>query len=494
MPLSRITARRASSPIIMTPPPAFREYTVAGHDQNNTNADIQDESPKPLRFEVTDERIAKTDPIWQHYVEVADEDDRASIETWNKDFDSLPIFSGLFATILTAFVLETYKELKPDQTQAIITTLQAGFNSLNNNGTSINPAGVFPAAAFNPTARSVRVNGCFFVALAFTLMSASGAMISKVWSSEYGRRATTGSPYQQALRRQWHYKGLTVFYYQEVLDFLPFLLYSAIMMFMVGICDWLYGIHKKIALYLILTFSFSFVFAVTLTFFSLVLPEYYPFRVPLADVIVRMAINLFFKVKAKAETLVLPSWFPMIEGKNTKLSLSKLFWTCLQTLWVFFELIWVALVMFPGFCRTLPQRCANLYHMFLNFFAPRDAFGSAMARKPVDDSYSSLEVEALAWLVKASSQGKLENAHVLYDYNPALFAYHLSVHCVPFIVTFPAREAASYSIIMMQIIQCLCNNEAQLELGAQSQVIYGSFICKSKSIETISGGYSITGD
>jgi hypothetical protein len=71
MPLSRITARRASSPIIMTPPPAFREYTVAGHDQNNTNADIQDESPKPLRFEVTDERIAKTDPIWQHYVEVA---------------------------------------------------------------------------------------------------------------------------------------------------------------------------------------------------------------------------------------------------------------------------------------------------------------------------------------------------------------------------------------------------------------------------------------
>jgi hypothetical protein len=505
-------------------------------------------------------------------------------------------------------------------------------------------------------------------------------MISKVWSSEYGRRATTGSPYQQALRRQWHYKGLTVFYYQEVLDFLPFLLYSAIMMFMVGICDWLYGIHKKIALYLILTFSFSFVFAVTLTFFSLVLPEYYPFRVPLADVIVRMAINLFFKVKAKAETLVLPSWFPMIEGKNTKLSLSKLFWTCLQTLWVFFELIWVALVMFPGFCRTLPQRCANLYHMFLNFFAPRDAFGSAMARKPVDDSYSSLEVEALAWLVKASSQGKLvntllkqipttvstferrrklflengaldrlsilfehtfqrdcegpypcvflgsgkqldemmqygfaiyslctsqtfpaarlssemaclkssvqfshkilglaletckdlsfyldpeelkslvttgidqysktteaeremlfglvlraisaqkidssdtcalicglirigpltsraaalfcqalhhlifqqENAHVLYDYNPALFAYHLSVHCVPFIVTFPASEAASYSIIMMQIIQCLCNNEAQLELGAQSQVIYGSFICSAMLIDD--SGYEI---
>ena len=460
------------------------------------------------------------------------------------------------------------------------------------------------------------------------------------------------------------------FFFQEVLDFLPFLLYSAIMMFMVGICDWLYGIHKKIALYLILVFSFSFVFAVTLTFFSLVLPEYYPFRVPLADVIVRMAIKLFLRLKAKAETLIPPSWFPTLRRKNTKLSLSKLFWTFLQTLWVFFELIWVALVMFPGFCRSLPQRCSNLYYMFLNFFAPRDAFGSAMARKPVDDSYSSLEVEALAWLVKASSQEKLvntllknipttvstferrrklflengaldrlcilfehtfqrdcegpypcvflgsgkqldemmqygfaiyslctsqtfpaarlssemaclkssvhfshkilglaletckdlsfyldpeelkslvtrgidqypktteaeremlfglvlraisaqkidssdtcalicglirigpltsraaalfcqalhhlifqqENAHVLYDYNPALFAYHLSVHCVPFILTFPAREATSYSIIMMQIIQCLCNNEAQLELSAQSQVIYGSFICSA---------------
>ncbi|EDR06104.1 uncharacterized protein LACBIDRAFT_329244 [Laccaria bicolor S238N-H82] len=478
MPLSRTTTRRASSPIVITPPPAFSEYTAVRNDQNNINADIQDENPKPLRFEVTDERIAKTDPIWQHYVEVADEDDCASIETWNKDFDSLPIFSGLFATILTAFVLETYKELKPDQTQAIITTLQAGFNGLNNNGTSIFPP---PAANlnFSPTARSVRVNGCFFVALAFTLMSASGAMISKVWCSEYGRRSTTGSPYQQALRRQWHYRGLIVFYYQEVLDFLPFLLYSAIMMFMVGICDWLYGIHKKIALYLILVFSFSFVFAVTLTFFSLVLPEYYPFRVPLADVIVRMAIKLFLKLKAKAETLVPPSWFPPLQGKSTKISLYKLFWAFLQTLWVFFELIWVALVMFPGFCRSLPQRCLNLYYMFLTFFAPRDAFGSAMARKPVDDSYSSLEVEALAWLVKASSQEKLENAHVLYDYNPALFAYHLSVHCVPFIVTFPAREAASYSIIMMQIIQCLCNNEAQLELGAQSQIVYGSFICSA---------------
>ena len=111
MPLSCTTTRRASSPIIITPPPAFREYAAARQDQNNTNADVQDESPKPLIFEVTDERIAKTDSIWQHYVEIAgtyrrlfiykinprpyslsDEDDRASIETWNKDFDSLPIF------------------------------------------------------------------------------------------------------------------------------------------------------------------------------------------------------------------------------------------------------------------------------------------------------------------------------------------------------------------------------------------------------------------
>jgi len=66
-------------------------------------------------------------------------------------------------------------------------------------------------------------------------------------------------------------------------------------MFMVGICDWLYGIHKEIALYLTLVFSFSVVFAVTLTFFSLFLPEYYPFRVPQTDVIVKMATNLFLK-------------------------------------------------------------------------------------------------------------------------------------------------------------------------------------------------------
>lgn len=238
-------------------------------------------------------------------------------------------------------------------------------------------------------------------------MSAAGAMLSKVWCSEYSRRSTLGSPHDQALRRQWHYNGLFKFRYQDVLDFLPILLYSSIMMFMVGLCDYLYGLHKKIAIYVITTFSCSFVFAASLTFLSLVLPEYFPYRVPLAGVIIRVSSialkHLLLgtsKLRRWFQTSCFASqWLLVLHWNSLGQGLAHMPFHILASCRQFWQLARAAVQRLPQGVSMLPQTTQAFIG---RLFVYHDAFGSVVAARPIDDGYSSLEVEALAWLVKSS--------------------------------------------------------------------------------------------
>ncbi|KAF8881621.1 hypothetical protein BD779DRAFT_1004715 [Infundibulicybe gibba] len=344
--------------------------------------------PNALRFEPSKERISKADPIWAHYVSVAGEADKESIETWNSDFETLPVFAGLFAA-------------------AVVIAIQDGFRLMN--GTA-----PLPPQTFVPTARSVRVNGCFFISLAFSLMSAAGAMVSKVWCIQYARRPVLGSPHKQALRRQWHYNGIHKFRYQDVLDCLPVLLYTSIIVFMIGLCDYLYGLHRRTAIYVIVIFSCSFVFAATLTSLSIVLPEDFPYRIPLAVVIMRtskyslgVALDKLAHMKQRSPLPSHLAWW-RLSGLSWRMAASfiskyilgafiwlvQAIWTVLHVhLWWFWVSGWFA--RFPGYVD-------GILH-------PTDAFGSVVAAKPVDDGYSSMEVEALAWLVHGSPEDGVVN-------------------------------------------------------------------------------------
>ncbi|KII89361.1 hypothetical protein PLICRDRAFT_175554 [Plicaturopsis crispa FD-325 SS-3] len=55
--------------------------------------------------------------IWKNYLEEATQHDRDNITGWNQNMDVILIFAALFSAILTAFIIEFYKNLQPDPQQ-----------------------------------------------------------------------------------------------------------------------------------------------------------------------------------------------------------------------------------------------------------------------------------------------------------------------------------------------------------------------------------------
>ncbi|KII89394.1 hypothetical protein PLICRDRAFT_59024, partial [Plicaturopsis crispa FD-325 SS-3] len=54
---------------------------------------------------------------WKDYLDEATQHDKDTIISWNQNMDVILIFAALFSAILTAFIIEFYKNLQPDPQQ-----------------------------------------------------------------------------------------------------------------------------------------------------------------------------------------------------------------------------------------------------------------------------------------------------------------------------------------------------------------------------------------
>ncbi|KAJ7866661.1 hypothetical protein B0H13DRAFT_2561111 [Mycena leptocephala] len=75
------------------------------------------ERREPQTFKVADgaRRSAK---IWAIYVAEAEKYDKGLVESWKSDMEGMLIFAGLFSASLTAFLVESYKTLNLDSSDA----------------------------------------------------------------------------------------------------------------------------------------------------------------------------------------------------------------------------------------------------------------------------------------------------------------------------------------------------------------------------------------
>ncbi|KAJ7114291.1 hypothetical protein C8R44DRAFT_630300, partial [Mycena epipterygia] len=95
--------------------------------------------------------------IWSVYISQAEKYDKALVDNWRRDMEGILIFAGLFSASLTAFIIESYKTLSPDQGQITITLLTQISQRLaaGNNATSMDEP---PLPTFSPTPISVVCN------------------------------------------------------------------------------------------------------------------------------------------------------------------------------------------------------------------------------------------------------------------------------------------------------------------------------------------------
>ncbi|KAG8947677.1 hypothetical protein FRC03_000972 [Tulasnella sp. 419] len=201
--------------------------------------------------------------FWNVYNQEADREDSQLINSFSGDLDTLLIFAGLFSATNTAFIIESYKDLKQDSSSLTNDLLRNMMRKMHQS--SFNEADLLLDSYAGPSPQAIVVNLFFFSSLCCSLFAAFGAVIGKQWLNHYERESQLRSPSIRGIERQMKYMGLTKWRFQAVVETLPTLLQFSLFFFFIGLINFLWPLSYVVAI-LIIVFS-----VVTLLFYIITL-------------------------------------------------------------------------------------------------------------------------------------------------------------------------------------------------------------------------------
>ncbi|KAJ7182308.1 hypothetical protein C8R43DRAFT_966736 [Mycena crocata] len=181
--------------------------------------------------------------LWAIYVGEADRYDKTLVESWKADMEGMLIFSGLFSASLTAFLIESYRTLRPDSgdiTVEILARISQQLVLLSQNGslTSSSPP------EFRPTRTSLVCNTLWFLSLSLSITCALLATLVEQWAREFIHKSEKRpSPVRRARVFSFLYFGVRRFGMHFVVDLIPMLLHVSLLLFLAGLVAFLLPIN-----------------------------------------------------------------------------------------------------------------------------------------------------------------------------------------------------------------------------------------------------------
>jgi hypothetical protein len=203
--------------------------------------------------------------------------------------------------VLTAFLVESYKNLSPDtpsqmlvvmqQVSAQMTSFNTPFGMINSTYQPLLPAPPTGEQHFEPSSSDIRVNVLWFASLVFSLVTASFGILVKQWLREY---LAVKNPSPQARLRIRHFRNpeLEKWMVVEIAAVLPLLQQLSLALFFIGLCYFTASVHSSIGrttLPLVAGWAFCFT---TVT----ILPLFFP-RCPYKTALLkRLLISIHFRL------------------------------------------------------------------------------------------------------------------------------------------------------------------------------------------------------
>ncbi|KAJ6517866.1 hypothetical protein DFH09DRAFT_1098657 [Mycena vulgaris] len=212
--------------------------------------------------------------LWSVYVFEAEKYDRALVETWRSNMDGMLIYAGLFSAILTAFLTESYKTLNPDTGKTTIALLTQISRQL--------------AAAANATTFESASSPDSFVPPRAPSFATLYATLLEQWSRDFIHNSEIRSaPVIRARVFSYLYYGLKRFKMHTVVEIVPLLLHTSLLLFLAGLVTFLAPVNSLI---MTVVATFSGVVAAVYLVLTL-LPIAYldcPYRTPLSGALWRV--------------------------------------------------------------------------------------------------------------------------------------------------------------------------------------------------------------
>ncbi|KAF8513652.1 hypothetical protein BU17DRAFT_25605, partial [Hysterangium stoloniferum] len=166
--------------------------------------------------------------IWSLYLKETGEEDKELVTSLQVGVDELLIFvysilfqAGLFGGILTAFLIESRKDLQVDPLREILQALQ-------------NPLVVTTSQPFQVSKSSLVVNYLWFTSLGLTLFSALCAVLAKEWLAKY-IPVSPGSRSSDARQRHLRARRARQWRLESVVTGIPLLIQLALFLFCAGL-------------------------------------------------------------------------------------------------------------------------------------------------------------------------------------------------------------------------------------------------------------------
>ena len=163
---------------------------------------------------------------------------------------------------MTAFTIESQKNLQKDPKDATVLLLTEIFAQLANASNTIESLPAIEKTSV--TSPVIRVNICWFISLTLSLTTVLIGILCLQWIREFQRRPSL--PHEEALKlRQVRYEGLDEWHVPSILSALPLLLQAALVLFFAGLLDFLISIHSGVAIPVAIVVGLTFFFLAATT-------------------------------------------------------------------------------------------------------------------------------------------------------------------------------------------------------------------------------------
>ncbi|KAH9831819.1 uncharacterized protein C8Q71DRAFT_714794, partial [Rhodofomes roseus] len=224
----------------------------------------------------TPKQNISTDRAWAQCAKDVWSDEADRVKTWNDEIDTLLVFAGLFSAILTAFVVQYYPTLQASggaQPQIVIISTPD----------SANLTVSYPAPPPTPvTALAIAINALWFVALVFSITSASLGISVKQWLAHYiPSESDIGDARLRLHIWRLRSRGLARWHVPEIIGLLPLLLQVALALFLVGLVLFLWTLNGAIAYLMMVLISVLLAFTAATALIPLVEIDC-PFKSPVS--------------------------------------------------------------------------------------------------------------------------------------------------------------------------------------------------------------------
>ncbi|RXW15918.1 hypothetical protein EST38_g9939 [Candolleomyces aberdarensis] len=160
--------------------------------------------------------------IWHLYLEDAEREAKERVELWKTGLDSLLIFAGLFAAIVSSFLIDARQDLQEDSEQILLSKIL----NITQQKSIVDEVHI-------PVSQKW-IAGLWLMSLAITLFSAVMGVLAKAWLAKFVP-VTSGREAKDAYDRYKLDKEAKSWHLEGVITLVPFLVQVAAFLFLCGL-------------------------------------------------------------------------------------------------------------------------------------------------------------------------------------------------------------------------------------------------------------------